>query len=179
MDSSNRWPSTFDVRPGRPLPEADVSRRQSKRATPIASSSEVRRRMQAVRRVGTDCELMLRTVLRRRRLSFATDWPIPGTRRRADLVFRKARVAVFIDGCFWHACPRHASWPKQNASWWRQKILGNVARDRDTDRYLRRIGWKVVRVWEHTSPNAAAARIVRHLSAVANAPSNHRAAHPR
>ena len=80
-------------------------------------------------------------------------------RRRADLVFPGKRVAVFVDGCFWHACPEHASWPKANADWWREKILANQRRDRDTDRRLAEAGWHVIRIWEHESPAIAADRI--------------------
>lgn len=85
-------------------------------------------------------------------------------RRRADLVLRATKVAVFVDGCFWHCCPRHATWPRTNAAWWRAKLRANVARDRDTDRSLRARGWMVVRVWEHEAPHRAAARIVRAVS---------------
>jgi len=74
---------------------------------------------------------------------------LPGLRRRADLVFTRARVAVFIDGCFWHRCPEHGTLPKANAAWWRAKLNRNVERDRDTDARLRDADWIVVRVWEH------------------------------
>ena len=77
-------------------------------------------------------------------------------RRRADLVFPRARVAVFVDGCFWHRCPRHATSPKNNAAWWATKLDGNVARDRDTDERLAAAGWTVVRIWEHEDPVTAA-----------------------
>jgi DNA mismatch endonuclease (patch repair protein) len=80
-------------------------------------------------------------------------------RREADVVFPKARVAVFVDGCFWHGCPDHASWPKANAPWWRAKIEANRRRDADTDARLSRAGWKVVRVWTHDDPQAKAAEI--------------------
>lgn len=76
-------------------------------------------------------------------------------RRRADLVFPRKQVAVYVDGCFWHGCPVHGTWPKNNAEWWRQKIQGNQARDRDTDRQLRDAGWTIVRVWEHEAAGAA------------------------
>jgi DNA mismatch endonuclease (patch repair protein) len=85
--------------------------------------------------------------------------PLHGSRRRADLVFTRARVAVFIDGCFWHGCPAHASAPKSNKEWWAQKLGANVRRDRDTDATLEASGWTVIRVWEHEDPEDAAARI--------------------
>jgi DNA mismatch endonuclease (patch repair protein) len=80
-------------------------------------------------------------------------------RRRADLLFGSARVAVFIDGCFWHGCPEHGTQPKSNAQWWAEKISNNAERDRDTDQLLASRGWTVVRVWEHEAPGVAAARI--------------------
>jgi DNA mismatch endonuclease, patch repair protein len=65
------------------------------------------------------------------------------------MVFPRARIAVFLDGCFWHGCPLHGTWPKNNAAWWREKIEANIARDRDTDCRLKELGWIVIRVWEH------------------------------
>ena len=115
--------------------------------------------MQGTRRTGTSCELAVRAALRARGLRFRVDWPIPGTRRRADVAFVRARVAVFVDGCFWHACPRHATWPKNNAAWWRAKIEANVMRDKCTDEHLRANGWVVLRVWEHAASAVAARRI--------------------
>lgn len=82
--------------------------------------------------------------------------PLPKMRRRADLVFPRARVAVYVDGCFWHRCPLHATAPKNNAEWWDAKLAGNVARDRDTDACLADAGWRVLRFWEHEDPLAAA-----------------------
>lgn len=76
-------------------------------------------------------------------------------------MFKKARMVVFVDGCFWHSCPIHATSPKANAAWWRNKLAANVARDRDTDRVLRREGWTVVRVWEHEDMHSRARRIQR------------------
>jgi DNA mismatch endonuclease (patch repair protein) len=72
--------------------------------------------------------------------------PLPG---RPDFAFRRLKLAVFVDGCFWHGCPRHGTLPKQNRRFWRQKIDRNRERDRDVSRELRRSGWRVVRVWEH------------------------------
>ena len=122
-------------------------------------SPDARRRMQRTRRTGTSCELELRAALRARGLRFRVDWPIPGSRRRADIVFVRPKVAVFVDGCFWHACPRHATWPRSNGAWWREKINANVRRDRATDGLLRASGWLVMRFWEHYGSMEAARRI--------------------
>lgn len=92
------------------------------------------------------------------------DYPIHGLRRRADIAFTRQRVAVMVDGCFWHGCPEHGTWPKQNAAWWREKIKRNIARDRDTDAKLAKAGWLSVRVWEHEDPEAAAKRVAAALS---------------
>jgi DNA mismatch endonuclease (patch repair protein) len=86
--------------------------------------------------------------------------PVPAVRRRADLVFARAKVAVFVDGCFWHGCPTHMTWPVANAAWWREKIERNAARDRETDQLLTDAGWGVVRVWEHEDPEVAARRVM-------------------
>jgi DNA mismatch endonuclease, patch repair protein len=115
--------------------------------------------MQGQRRRDTAPELALRSLLHRQGLRFRVDDPLPGLRRRADLVFARARVAVFVDGCFWHGCPDHASWPRANARWWKQKIDMNRVRDGDTDHRLRQAGWIPVRVWEHEDPTDAAALV--------------------
>jgi DNA mismatch endonuclease (patch repair protein) len=102
-------------------------------------------------------EKAVRSALHRRGLRFRVDEPIvPGLRRRADIVFRSTRVAVYVDGCFWHGCPEHRTWPRHNADWWRDKIETNIARDRDTDQRLRAAGWTVVHIWEHEDPGLAA-----------------------
>ena len=75
------------------------------------------------------------------------------------MVFTRRRVAVFVDGCFWHGCPEHGSWPKANASWWREKIEANTERDRRVTERLESAGWTVIRIWEHEDPEAAADRI--------------------
>lgn len=105
-------------------------------------------------------ETSLRSCLHRLGLRYRVHVrPDPASRREADVVFVRARLAVFVDGCFWHGCPEHASWPKANAEWWRAKIEANRARDRDTDARLALAGWKVVRVWEHEDPVQAAEQI--------------------
>lgn len=105
-------------------------------------------------------ERVLRSALHRRGLRFRVHVrPLRGVRREADVVFPKARVAVFVDGCFWHGCPDHASWPKANADWWREKIEANRRRDADTDDRLREAGWAVVRIWTHEDPAVKALEI--------------------
>lgn len=89
--------------------------------------------------------------------------PIKGVRRRADLVFPRRKVAVFVDGCFWHSCPQHATFPKNNAQWWTDKLAANVVRDRDTDARLAEQGWTVIRIWEHEDPLVAAERVQKAL----------------
>jgi DNA mismatch endonuclease (patch repair protein) len=71
-----------------------------------------------------------------------------GVRVRPDFVFPKFKLAVFVDGCFWHGCPKHATWPAHRAAWWRRKIEGNKTRDRLVNRALRRAGWRILRIWE-------------------------------
>lgn len=116
--------------------------------------------MQRQARRDTAAELAVRREVWRRGLRYCVDVaPIAGFRRRADLVFTKARVAVYVDGCFWHRCPVHATSPKANSEWWREKLDANVRRDRDTDRRLTEAGWRVLRIWEHEDPIAAADRI--------------------
>ena len=85
--------------------------------------------------------------------------PLPGLRREADIVFRRVKVAVFVDGCFWHGCPLHSTKPKRNNDFWVAKIEGNSARDRATDEALRDAGWVSIRVWEHESAEEAAATV--------------------
>jgi DNA mismatch endonuclease (patch repair protein) len=105
-------------------------------------------------------EVALRRALHRRGLRYRVGTrPVPELRGAADIVFTAARVAVYVDGCFWHMCPEHSTMPANNADWWKAKLEGNRARDRRTDDVLTRHGWDVVRVWEHDDPEEAAARI--------------------
>ncbi|QJY51014.1 very short patch repair endonuclease [Pseudonocardia broussonetiae] len=119
--------------------------------------------MQATRRRDTRPELRLRRRLHALGLRFLVDAPVPGTscRRRADVLLRGARTAVYVDGCFWHSCPDHLHLPRANREWWIRKLESIVARDRDTDASVRAAGWWPVRVWEHEDPVAAAARVAR------------------
>jgi DNA mismatch endonuclease, patch repair protein len=117
--------------------------------------------MRRTARSGTGPELALRSALHRRGLRFVVDRSVPGgnLRRRVDILLRGARIAVFVDGCFWHSCPEHGHLPKSNANWWRLKFRGIAHRDRDTDTELASMGWLVVRIWEHEDPATAAQAI--------------------
>lgn len=124
------------------------------------SSAEARRRMQSVRQQNTSAESAVRRELHARGLRYRVQVPVlTKPRRVADVAFSRLRVAVFVDGCFWHGCPKHATWPKQNAEFWRSKIKANMARDADTDVRLRAAGWKVIRAWAHEPPPRVAARV--------------------
>lgn len=116
--------------------------------------------MSRQRRRDTAPEVDLRRILHAAGHRFRVNLAVPGMARRSiDLAFTRPKVAVFVDGCFWHACPDHVTWPRSNDSWWRAKLEANVARDRATDSHLRDLGWEVVRVWEHEETFAAAARV--------------------
>lgn len=124
---------------------------------PPASSPEALQRMRRQRRRDTAPEVALRAVLHRAGLRFRVERHVlAGLRRRADIVFGPAKVVVFVDGCFWHRCPLHASAPQSNAEWWQDKLTRNVERDRDTDAVLTAAGWAVIRVWEHEDAKEAA-----------------------
>jgi DNA mismatch endonuclease, patch repair protein len=116
--------------------------------------------MKRVRQKNTTAESELRRRLHALGLRYRTQVAVlTKPRRVADVTFSGLRVAVFVDGCFWHGCPQHATWPKQNAEFWRAKIETNIARDADTDERLLADGWVVVRVWAHESPERAAAKV--------------------
>jgi DNA mismatch endonuclease (patch repair protein) len=132
----------------------------AKSGVPSPRSPAVRARFQRQRIRDTAPELALRRELHRRGLRYRVDVPLLGSRRgRADILFTKARLVVMVDGCFWHRCPEHGLSPRDNAAWWRQKLDRNVERDRRTDAELTKLGWKVVRIWEHESPPQAADRV--------------------
>lgn len=130
------------------------------RADSWASSAGVRASMQSNRGRDTRPELALRSAVHALGLRYRVNVrPIPPLRRTADLVFTRARVAVFLDGCFWHGCPEHHTVAATNAEFWAAKVEGNRRRDRDTDQRLREAGWMSVRVWEHENPRDAARRV--------------------
>ena len=115
-------------------------------------------------------ELAFRSAIRLKRLRYRINYKLlPGLCRRADLAFVSARVAVFVDGCFWHGCPTHGTWPKANAEFWRSKIETNQKRDQDTNRRLLEAGWLVFRVWEHDDPVAAASLVAELVASRTNA----------
>ena len=116
--------------------------------------------MKAAKGEDTGPERLLRSHLHRLGLRFRVQQRVlDGLRRRADVVFKSARVVVFLDGCFWHGCPVHGTWPRANAAFWKDKIETNRRRDADTDARLAGAGWLVIRVWEHEEPRSAAARV--------------------
>lgn len=138
------------------------------------SSPEASRRLSRVRQKGTSAELALRKELHERGLRYRLHVPLlTKPRRVADIVFPRARTAVFVDGCFWHGCPEHASWPKSNPDFWRKKIEANRVRDADTDQRLNALGWKTVRVWEHEDACQAADRIAELVDACKKVELNH------
>jgi DNA mismatch endonuclease, patch repair protein len=126
----------------------------------VATTPETSRRMSEQASKDTQIELRLRQHLHGRGLRYRVHVrPVPSLRRVADIVFRRSRVAVFVDGCFWHGCPMHGTWPKRNAVFWSEKIRGNVLRDSATDHSLAAAGWLPVRVWEHEDLDVVAERI--------------------
>jgi DNA mismatch endonuclease, patch repair protein len=138
---------------------------KSVRRAPRPSDQATARRMREQKQEDTACEIKIRQVLHRQGLRYRLHIrPIGSLNRRADIVFRRNKLAVFIDGCFWHGCPLHWKPPQRHSVWWTRKIALNRERDRETIRILRAHGWKVIRVWEHEESNHAARRIAKLLS---------------
>jgi len=106
-------------------------------------------RMSRTRGRNNSLECRLRSALFARGWRYRIHVRVGASRRTIDIAFGQKKVAVFFDGCFWHGCPAHGTWPKRNAAFWRRKINANRMRDRDTDRQLADLGWSVVRIWEH------------------------------
>ena len=132
--------------------------------SPDASSPAVSARMRRTAQRDTAAEVAIRRELHRRGHRYRVDLrPSSQLRTRADVVFTRWRVAVLIDGCFWHGCPDHWKAPKANSAWWREKIEANVARDRRADVGLAAEGWLVVRIWEHEDVSIGVDRIQRAL----------------
>jgi DNA (cytosine-5)-methyltransferase 1 len=128
---------------------------------PPPTDAVTRKRMQAQARRDTRPEVFLRAELAALGVKgYRIDGsPLPGLRRKADLVIRRVKLAIFVDGCFWHGCQTHSRGTKSNTKWWAEKIAANKTRDAETDALLASAGWNVVRVWEHEAPADAAARV--------------------
>jgi DNA mismatch endonuclease (patch repair protein) len=120
--------------------------------------------MQGNARRDTKPELAVRRLLHAQGLRYRIDFqPLPAPRRRADIVFTRQRIAVFIDGCFWHGCSLHGTAPRTNSRYWAQKISTNAARDRDTDLHLARAGWIALRFWEHDDASTVASAVANEV----------------
>jgi DNA mismatch endonuclease, patch repair protein len=131
---------------------------------PPASSPAARAAMQGNRSTDTRPEVRLRSELHRSGLRFRKNLAPPGLRCRIDVLFPKARLAVLVDGCFWHGCPEHGTTPRTNAAYWEEKLARNRARDRRNDAELAAAGWRVLRIWEHEPAAVAAVRVQEALA---------------
>lgn len=126
-----------------------------------ASSDATRRSMLGNRRRDTSPELAVRRLLHAAGLRYRVDYPLPfDRRRRADIVFTKRKVAVFLDGCFWHSCPQHGTRPQTNSDYWAPKLERNRLRDVDTTQRLTDEGWTVLRFWEHEDVDAVVETVI-------------------
>jgi DNA mismatch endonuclease, patch repair protein len=122
--------------------------------------------MRAIKRAGTKPEIALRSALHRLGYRYRKDHRLDlaeGVRVRPDIVFTARRVAVFVDGCFWHACPEHGRQPSVNEWYWAPKLRRTVERDRAADLALAAAGWQVVRLWEHLPLDDATAQVITAL----------------
>ena len=129
-------------------------------ARPVPKNDAVREQMESQRRRDTTPETALRRLLHAQGLRYRLEVPVPGIPRRTiDIAFARAKVAVFVDGCFWHGCPLHGVAPRNNAEWWAAKLAANRERDEDTTRHLESLGWTVLRFWEHEDAVTSAARV--------------------
>ena len=138
-----------------PRKDSTGSRATPGRPTPL--NEAVSRQMSAMPSKDTGAETALRRALHKRGMRYRTHLKtLPG---KPDLAFTRARIAVFVDGCFWHRCPDHGTAPKNNSKWWSDKLDANVARDRRNDEDLQKLGWISVHVWEHEDPAIAAGAI--------------------
>lgn len=138
---------------------------------PHPTNSAVTAVMRGNKRTETRPEVRLRSELHRLGLRFRKDYPVDvGVARkpRPDIVFSRVRLAVFVDGCFWHQCPDHGRVPGgANAQYWREKLARNVRRDEEDRRLLESAGWSVIRIWEHELPERAAQTVTEALQVLA------------
>ena len=129
---------------------------------PCASSPEVSARMSVAKTSGTQPEMAIRRLLFKAGLRYRVQYRVSGLARRSiDIAFPRVRLAIFVDGCFWHGCERHRSVPTSNAEWWMAKLTENRLRDNDTGKRLSNFGWSVLRFWEHDNPQLVASKILR------------------
>ncbi len=134
--------------------------------TPTPLDARTRERFKRQPQRDTKPELVIRRELHRRGFRFRLDVRVSKSiRSRPDIVFNGAKVAVFVDGCFWHGCPDHGTFPKNNHEWWAQKLEANVKRDERTTAALEDEGWKIIRLWEHEPVNQAADRVAAAITA--------------
>ncbi|MFE0421033.1 very short patch repair endonuclease [Streptomyces sp. NPDC058953] len=135
----------------------------------VPSSAAKSAQMSRQKSEDTSCEKAVRSLLHAQGLRYRLHTAVPDMRRRKiDITFGQTKVAVFLDGCFWHSCPVHGTLPKSNAAWWREKLDRNTERDRETTAHLESRGWTVLRFWEHEAPEDVAGRVaetVRRLRA--------------
>lgn len=131
--------------------------------TQTVVSEQRSRNMAAVRRSDTKPELQVRSMLHRRGFRYRKDYPVrvDGRLARPDIAFTRSKVAVFIDGCFWHRCPQHGQIPVTNRAFWQNKLDRNAARDREQTSALEAAGWTVLRIWGHVRTEDAVATIVQ------------------
>lgn len=162
------------IRQSRGNSQADLKSLEPRRSSivptspPTPPSSAVRKRMQKQKTSGTACELAVRSILHRNGVRFRVDFkPIATMRTRVDIGWKNVKLAVFIDGCFWHKCPEHFTPPKSNSDWWQKKLESNFERDGRITQELTSHGWTVLRFWEHESPELIAQTIVSHRTRLA------------
>lgn len=134
-------------------------------AKPTAESAIVSAQMRAQRVTDTEVELAVRRALHSAGFRYRKHYPVPGRSRRSiDIAFPGKRIAIFIDGCFWHGCEIHRTVPKSNRAWWQAKLDENRRRDRDTTEVLVEQGWTVLRFWEHDAPSDVLAAVYSALA---------------
>ncbi|MFF0341889.1 very short patch repair endonuclease [Kribbella sp. NPDC004875] len=150
-------------REGALAPDCGANRTSSYGDTPTTAGRS--RNMQAIRRTDTKPEVQLRSALHRRGYRFRKDLNVHTTTRRVrpDIVFTARKIAVFVDGCFWHCCPQHGRQPAVNTGYWSPKLQRNVERDRLADAALHQDGWHVVRVWAHEEIEDAVGKVASAL----------------
>jgi len=137
---------------------------------PGSTGEAVSRRMSTLKRRDNDAELAVRRLLHAAGYRYRVHYPVPGLPRRTiDIAFTRAKVAVFIDGCFWHGCSEHGSRPASNSEWWSAKLQANAGRDQDTTGHLTAAGWAVIRAWEHEPAHEIVRRIQLELFGRSNA----------